>query len=59
MKQQKMSTLRTALLALVISASFASCVVVAHPVHRRWVRAHWEVGPYGGRHWVRGHYIAV
>lgn len=50
-----MKTIKQALLGVLIAASFASCVVVARPAHP-WVRGHWEVGPYGGRHWVPGHY---
>jgi hypothetical protein len=51
-----MKALKHGLLALVIALSFASCVVAVRPAHP-WVRAHWEVGPYGHRHWVRGHYV--
>lgn len=43
----------TWLLAMMVF-SLSSCVVRAR--RAGWVPGHYEVGPYGGRHWVRGHY---
>jgi hypothetical protein len=47
-----MKTIKNFILLLLVAASLGSCVV------RRagWVPGHYDVGPNGGRHWVRGHY---
>lgn len=49
-----MKTIKNLALLLFMVASFSSCVVRTH--HAGWVPGHYDVGPYGGRHWVRGHY---
>ena len=49
-----MKTIRNFALLLAIAASFSSCVVSEH--RAGWVPGHYDVGPYGGRHWVAGHY---
>ena len=42
------------LVAMASGLNMSSCVVRAHS--GVYVRGHYEVGPYGGRHWVPGHY---
>jgi hypothetical protein len=42
------------LAAMAVSFGMSSCVVRARG--GVYVRGHYEYGPYGGRHWVRGHY---
>jgi len=49
-----MKSIRNLALLLLMAASFSSCVVRTR--RAGWVPGHYDVGPYGGRHWVRGHY---
>ena len=45
-----------ALLFMVMIFSFSACVVSARAPRAYWVRGHYNVDPYGYRHWVPGHY---
>ncbi|WP_166587572.1 hypothetical protein [Mucilaginibacter agri] len=49
-----MKTIKYFLVLLIAVASLSSCVVQ----ERRggYVEGHYNYGPYGGRHWVPGHY---
>ncbi|HTH81408.1 MAG TPA: hypothetical protein VL490_00650 [Mucilaginibacter sp.] len=49
-----MKTIKHFALLLLVAASFSSCVVRER--RAGWVPGHYDVGPYGGRHWVGGHY---
>jgi hypothetical protein len=49
-----MKTIKYLVIMLAISVGLSSCVVRVH--NGPWVPAHYEYGPYGGRHWVPGHY---
>jgi hypothetical protein len=49
-----MKTIKYLVLLLVMAASFSSCVVRERATV--WVPGHYDVGPYGGRVWVSGHY---
>ncbi len=52
-----MKYLKFVFILLITASSFTSCVVRARArLGAAWVPGHYVVGPYGGRHWVRGHY---
>ncbi len=51
-----MKKIVNALLLLVMAINFSACVVSARAPRARWVPGYYVVGPYGGRHWVPGHY---
>ncbi len=49
-----MKTLKYFILIAVSAVSLSSCVVRERG--GLYVRGHYNVGPYGGRHWVPAHY---
>jgi hypothetical protein len=49
-----MKTIKHFALLLLVAVSFSSCVVRER--RAGWVPGHYDVSPYGGRHWVGGHY---
>ncbi|WP_167335412.1 hypothetical protein [Pedobacter kyungheensis] len=51
-----MKKIVNALLLLVMAVNFSACVVHTRAPRGEWVRGHYVIGPYGGRHWVPGHY---
>jgi len=50
-----MKTIKFFFLFAFLIMSLSSCVVRAR-VGATWVPAHYNYGPYGGRHWVAGHW---
>lgn len=50
-----MKTLKFYFGMALIAGSLSSCVVRAR-VGPNYVPGHYVYGPYGGRHWVHGHY---
>lgn len=51
-----MKTIKYFMLLLSAVASLSSCVVRERRGGYGYVEGHYNYGPYGGRHWVPGHY---
>ena len=56
-----MKAIMIALLSISLTAGLTSCVVRERSPGPGyvWVRGHYDVGPYGGRHWVRPHWARI
>lgn len=50
-----MKTVRNLIIILALATGLSSCVVRERG--GVYVRGHYEMGPYGGRHWVPAHYV--
>lgn len=50
-----MKTIKYLMLLMVTALTFSACVVRENN-HRAYVRGHYEIGAYGHRYWVPGHY---